>query len=164
VKASIQDIEVGNSAGTAIGDAVYTSSSMLLSANKSRTVLLITDGRNNVGSLNDSIEFAKSHNITVNAVGIGEKRNDSQQFGTVEGVNASKAGHPNLDTEQLFRITNNTGGELVTVANQSAMENAFISFETSQVRNDISRYFILAALLLLLLEWVLATTKYSILP
>lgn len=165
LKAAIEDIETGTTAGTAIGDALYTSTSLLIGSNRSRTVILITDGRNNVGtSLNESIEFAKTHNITINTVGIGEKNRSTQNYGTINGVNASKAQYPNLDTKNLYRVSNTTGGKLVTVSNRSSLEDAFLKFEKTEVENDVSKYFIFLALVLMLIEWTLGTTKYSILP
>ncbi len=165
VKASIEQIETGTTAGTAIGDAVYSSTSMLLESNNSKTIILVTDGRNNVGtSINESIEFAQRQNVKVNTIGIGEKGNSSQEFGMIDGENATQASYPNLDAEGLFRLSNQTGGELVTVTDNSRLEEAFLDFERTEVRTDISKYFIFLAAGLMLLEWILGTTKYSILP
>lgn len=165
LKATVDDISTGTTAGTAIGDAIYASTSLLLGSNRSRTVILITDGRNNVGSsLNDSIEYAQTHNVTINTVGIGESNQSRQEFGIIQGENASRAQYPNLDTESLYRVSNQTGGELVTVSNETSLRNAFFQFEETTVETDISRYFIFLALFLILTEWTLGTTKYSILP
>lgn len=165
LKASIDKLETGSTAGTAIGDALYASTSLLLDSNRSRKVILITDGRNNVGSnVNESIEFAKTHNITINTVGIGESNRSTQKFGTINGLNASKAQYPNLDAKSLYRVSNATGGKLVTVSNKTGLKNAFFQFEETTVETDISRYFIFLALFLILAEWTLGTTKYSILP
>lgn len=165
LKASIDNTNTGTTAGTAIGDALYASSSLLLNSNRSRTVILITDGRNNVGSgINESIEFAKTHNVTINTVGIGESNRSTEEFGIIEGQNASRAQYPNLDAESLYRVSNQTGGRLVTVSNQTSLRNAFFQFEETTVETDISRYFIFLALFLILTEWTLGTTKYSILP
>lgn len=167
IKQSVSGIEMGQAAGTAIGDAIFTGSSMLLDSNRSRTLILVTDGRNNVGSsLNESIEYAVNQNVTVTAIGIGEKQSEDDQdnFGTVNGVNASKAGFPNLDTRKLNRTVARTGGHLVTVTDRSGLKAAFLAFEKSEKRTDISIYFIFLALGLMLSEWILGTTRYSILP
>jgi len=165
LKAAIDNTETGSTAGTAIGDAIYASSSLLIDSNRSRTVMLITDGRNNVGSgINESIEFAQTHNVTINTVGIGESNRSTEEFGIIQGENASRAQYPNLDAESLYRVSNQTGGELITVSNQSSLRDAFFQFEETTVETDISRYFIFLALFLILTEWTLGTTKYSILP
>lgn len=165
LKTAIDNTETGTTAGTAIGDALYASSSLLLDSNRSRTVILITDGRNNVGSgINESIEYAQTHNVTINTVGIGEANRSTEDFGTIRGENASRAQYPNLDAQSLYRVSNQTGGELVTVSNQTSLQNAFFQFEETTVETELSRYFIFLALFLILTEWTLGTTKYSILP
>lgn len=165
VKSSIENIQTGKVAGTAIGDAIYTGSSVLLGSNQSRTVILITDGRNNVGSsINESVEFAENNNVTINAVGIGRQNHSTQSYGVVAGENASRAQYPNLDVKELYYATNTTGGKLITVSNKTKLQDAFLSFEQNTVRTDISKYFIFAALLLMLVEWILGTTRFSILP
>ena len=165
LKAAIDVTETGSTAGTAIGDAIYASSSLLIDSERSRTVILITDGRNNVGSgINESIDYAQTHNVTINTVGIGEANRSTEEFGVIQGENASRADYPNLDSESLYRVSNQTGGELVTVSNETSLRDAFFQFEESTVEKDLSRYFIFLALFLILTEWTLGTTKYSILP
>lgn len=165
LKAAIDNIETGSTAGTAIGDALYASSSLLIDSERARTVILITDGRNNVGSgINESIEYAQTHNVTINTVGIGEENRSTEEFGIIQGENASRAEYPNLDAESLYRVSNQTGGQLVTVSNETSLRNAFFQFEETTVETDLSRYFIFLALFLILTEWTLGTTKYSILP
>lgn len=166
VRSRINAIDTGDTAGTAIGNAIFTSSSMLIdNSNKSRTVILITDGRNNVGSsVNESVEFAENNNVTINAIGIGQSNRSTEQYGLVEGNNASRAQFPNLDVQELYHATNSTGGKLITVSDTAKLEEAFLNFEQNTARTDISVYFIFAALFLMLLEWVLGTTRFSILP
>lgn len=167
VRATIENIDTGDTAGTAIGNALFTSSSMLIdNSNKSKTVILITDGRNNVGSsVNESVEFAKSNNVTINAIGIGASNvTDEEEYGLVEGNNATRSEFPNLDVQELYSATNSTGGKLITVSDTNNLEDAFLNFEQNTTRTDISIYFIFLALFLMLFEWVLGTTRFSILP
>ncbi|MFB6202884.1 MAG: VWA domain-containing protein [Candidatus Nanohaloarchaea archaeon] len=163
--ATIKNISTGETAGTAIGDALITSSSMLLSSERNRTVILITDGRNNVGtSLNESLDYVMNHNVTVNTVGLGTDNSSRQEFGIVNRTNASQADFPGLDQEGLKRIANATGGEFVLATNRADLEEAISSMNLVTVRQDISRYLIYVALVFLLGEWVLGSTRYSIIP
>jgi Ca-activated chloride channel family protein len=168
VREGISEIQMGQTAGTAIGDAIFTGSSMLMESNRTRRLILVTDGRNNVGSsLNESIRFANRQNVTVTAIGIGKQESQqgsSTRFGTVDGQNATRAEFPNLDVDRLNSTVQETGGRLITVTDRAELESAFLSFETSEQRTDISLYFILLALGLMLAEWILGTTRYSILP
>lgn len=164
-KGAIDRIDTGSTAGTAIGDALYTSASILIGSNRSKEVILITDGRNNAGSpMNESLQYVKSHNVSVTAIGIGKEQEVKDRYETVSGVNASRARFPNIDVESLNRTARETGGKLVTVTNSSGLRSAVLDFEKVKARTDISIYFILLALVLILTEWVLGTTRYSILP
>ncbi|MFB6245362.1 MAG: VWA domain-containing protein [Candidatus Nanohaloarchaea archaeon] len=158
VRESIENITVGEKAGTAIGSAIFTGSSALDGSKQSREVILVTDGRNNVGAnITSAIEFARKKNVSVNTVGLGT-RNSS------EPRNDSRASFPNLDTSNLKKIANRTGGNFTTATNRSELRNAFLEQETTTEENEISRYFILAGLLLILIEWSLGVTRYDILP
>jgi len=169
LRGSIENIELGDTAGTALGDAVQTSSSMLLESNQSRSVILVTKGGQTVGTdINQSIEFAQSQNVEVNTIGIGEQPEENHTaettFGTIDGENATQAQYPNLDTEELYQISNSTGGEFVTVGDTENLEDAILELERTTVETDISMYFIFLAALLIVLEWMLGSTRYSILP
>lgn len=164
---AIQNIEPGETAGTALADAIYASSTKLLDSNESRTVLVLSDGNNNVGgSLNESVEYANSHNVTINTIGVGKKQNatDGSGYEIVNGVNASRANYPDMNTENLAYAANKTGGKFITISNTENLEEVFLEFEQNTVRDDISIYFIFTALILMLLEWILGTTRFSILP
>lgn len=161
---AIDSVEIGSSAGTAIGSAVSVSSSML-DNDRNKTVILITDGRNNAGiSVNESIRLAKQQNVTVNTIGLGERNQSVERYEIIDGENATQAAFPNLDVRQLESIANETGGKFTTASNASSLEDALINLEKSEAKTDISSFFILGAAALLLLEWVLGNTRYSVLP
>lgn len=160
---AVSNLEIGSEAGTALGDAVISSSSLLLASNDTREVILITDGRNNVGSsVNSSIEYAVNNNVTVNTIGLGTQvegpANESVMF------NGTRNRFPNLDTTQLESISNRTGGEFITVSNRSAFRNALVNISSSTQREDISNYVILLGAVLLLLEWLLGSTGLRVIP
>ncbi len=160
VKIFISNLEVGSYAGTAIGDAVYNSVTLLLNSRENRTVILITDGINNRGRpINESIEYANSRNVRVNTIGIGKSFENSSSTG-----NQSEIGYPNLDSDKLREISRRTGGNYTTVTSEQQLENALLELEKSTVRTDFSDELILLALLLFLGEWALGTTRYDILP
>lgn len=161
----VKNMEIGDQAGTAMGDAISTSTSLLLQNNRSGAVILLTDGRNNVGSsVNDSVEYAANNNVTVHTIGIGSSNRTGNSYGTIGGENASRAGFPNLDTGQLETIANRTGGEFITVTNRSGFRNALLGISNSTVRRDISNYLIILGVGLLVLEWFVATTRFSVIP
>ena len=153
---SIENITFGEDAGTATGDAIISASSLLLgSGNESRNVLLVTDGRNNVGSsINESIDFANTHNVTVNTYGIVEESSDP--FGS--------DGEGNINVDNLERIAESTGGNFTAVSDSEDIRESFLEVDKDTVENSVSQYLVLFAVLLMLLEWGLGTTKYDVLP
>lgn len=160
---AVNKLEIGSEAGTALGDAIISASSLLMSTNDTREVILITDGRNNVGSsVNSSIDYAENNNISVNTIGLGTKvegpENESVMF------NGTRNRFPNLDTEQLQDISNRTGGEFITVSNRTAFRNALVDISSSTNREDVSSYLILIGAVLLLIEWLLGSTGLRVIP
>lgn len=165
VKQSIDNVQIGSTAGTAIGDALSMSVSMLAGNARPKTVILITDGRNNAGSsVNEAVRMGIDQNAKINTIGIGERNQSLSEFETIEGQNASRAVYPNLNTTQLSTISNRTGGKFVTATNKTELRNALINLEDSESENDISQIFILLAAAVLLLEWLLGSTKYNVIP
>lgn len=165
VISAISSMEPGTSGGTAIGDAISTSTSMLIGNNRSKSLVLITDGRNNRGSsVNESVAFASNQNTTVHAIGIGSQRENQSAYGEINGRNASRAEFPNLNQGQLRSVANETGGTYNTVTNSTGLESAFTEIRSSRRETDLTFHFVMIAAGFLLLEWVLGSTKLSTLP
>ena len=162
----IDSVGIGEEAGTATGDAVAAAASMLAGSKKNRTVIVITDGRNTVGqSINDSADFARRQNVTVNTIGIGniseEERDD---FEIINGNNASQMQFPNLNRNGLNYLANTTGGEAVFVSSRDGLESAFVELEEKQVEEDISKWFFLLAGALMVIEAVFRSTNFQVIP
>lgn len=166
INSAISSISIGNRAGTATGDAVASGASMLTGDSRPGTVMLITDGRNTVGqSLNESASFANRQNITINTIGIGGISNTSQEdFGIVQGENASKMSFPNLNREGLTMLANKTGGNAVFVSNREGLGEAFVELEETTNRRSISTWFFMIAGALLVVEAVFRTTDLQVIP
>lgn len=161
----INDVGVGSVAGSALGDAIHSSTSMLLNTNRSGTVIVITGSESSAGTpLNESIRFAQTHNTTVHTVGIGEPGEVQTEYEMIDGQNATRAVYPNINEDELQRVANQTGGEFTTVSNGTALRENLMELEEREVETNIAIYFIYATLILLLIEWVLGSTRYSILP
>jgi Ca-activated chloride channel family protein len=166
VRSSIGDISIGDTGGTATGDAVSAGVTMLTGSERSGTVILITDGRNTVGqNLSESAGYAQRQNVTVNSIGIGGTQNSTQNdFGIVQGNNASRMEFPNLNREGLSNLSRSTGGESVFVSNREGLEEAFVQLEKEEAQNDISKWFFLLAGTMIVLETVLRTTDIQVIP
>lgn len=164
---TINDISLGATAGTATGDAVIVSSTVLGSAEDGdREVILVTDGTQNVGSsINESIEFANRRNVSINTIGIGSQEGEGQNI-TVDrgGLEGPSIDFPNLEEDNLFQLSNSTGGNLTLVSSREEFEAAFENLMTEEVEREALNYFIFAGLAFLMLEWFLSNTRYRVLP
>lgn len=164
-KRSIDNISIGDEAGTAIGEAVITSGALFSNNTGLKRIILLTDGKNNVGaSINESISFAERNNISVYTIGLGETNKSNTEYDVVGGENASQADYPNLDTEQLDRLSNETGGRSVFVTENTDIDPEFVGISMQSVEHDLSSFFIFAGAFLLILEWFLKSTKIEVIP
>ncbi len=161
---AIENISIGESAGTAIGNAIISSGSLLSGLKGEKRVILMTDGENNVGSsINESINYAQRQNISIYTIGFGTTE-DQDAYGMVEGVNASRADFPNLDVLELNRLANETGGESIILTDSQDIDPEFVGIEREEVRTNLSNFFIIAGCLLLLIEWILKGTGVEVIP
>jgi len=122
VREFISRYEVGAYAGTAIGDAVYTSTNMLINTEENRTLILITDGISNTGrSVNESIQYAQDRQVKINTIGIGESKENEQT------TNSSEIQYPNLNSSRLRQISNATDGAYSTVTSRKELEDTLLT-------------------------------------
>lgn len=167
----ISSLDGGTVAGTATGDAIIAGSTLLTESSRHREVILVTDGRNNQGAnISEAVSFAQRNNVSVNPIGIGEVRENEtdveEEVDVDDGLETDGefTGFPNLEEDRLTSIANSTDGDASIVTSREGFETAFDQINTEEAEMDISTYFIFAAAILLLMEWVVSTTRVKILP
>jgi Ca-activated chloride channel family protein len=147
---------------TAIGDALALASKHLdKSQAKSKVAVLLTDGAQTAGETDPikAAEVAAALGITIHTIGIGSER----LFTNLE-----------FDPETLQKIADLTGGRYFHATNQQKFQEIFSEIdkmEKSRIEREINvdydekmEWFALPALLLLLLEILLARTWLRRLP
>jgi Ca-activated chloride channel family protein len=158
VKKVINSIGVKESGGTNIGDTIITSTN-LFEKNRSKILVLLTDGQSNTGTPIDvAIDYAKSKQVIINTIGIG-----TEQGGKFLGIDIVSK----LDEESLIKIAEQTNGKYFRADNKEFLKKAFkdiASFSEKIVSLDISWILLIIALVLLGLEWVLLYTIYKTIP
>ncbi len=158
-KSAIDGIGIEISGGTAIGEAIVSSSDMLLSSDKDKSIILLTDGENNIGiSIEEALEYAKRFRVTVNTIGIG-----TDKGGNIGNMSV----YLGLDAETLEEIANETGGKYYRVNTKRQLEDAYRSIATGSeqtVSVDMTLYIMLLALSLFLVELILVNTKFRTIP
>jgi len=163
--------------GTAIGLGVATGVKRLArSEAKSKVLILLTDGVNNVPTVDPmtAAEAARSLGVKIYSIGVGK-----------EGTAPYPVDHPvlgrrytqietRIDEDLLTRVSEHTGGQYFRARSGEGLARIFElidQLERSKVETTIyteyrqlAGFFLIPALLLLLLETVLAATWQRALP
>jgi Ca-activated chloride channel family protein len=163
--------------GTAIGLGIATGVKRLArSEAKSKVLVLLTDGVNNVPTVDPltAAEAARSLGVKIYAVGVGK-----------EGLAPYPVDHPvlgrrttqietHIDEELLTKISQQTGGQYFRAHSSESLERIFkvidqlerTELETTIFTNyhQLASLFLLPALLLLVADALLSATVYRVLP
>jgi len=172
LKGFLDEITVGLiDDGTAIGLGLATAVARLRhSTSPSKTVILLTDGENNVPTLEPATaaELARTLDVRVYTVAIGREGLvpypvDDPIFGR-----RTRQVEAKIDLELLREIAATTGGQMFQATDPEALENIFATIdelETARYKTNISTWyrelmawFALPALLLVVLEFLLGAT------
>lgn len=155
IKQSINKIRLSSIGGTDLQEAVLTSSN-LLEGEDAKSVVLISDGRINVGTVDDVILTANKKDIVVHTIGVGTLEGGQTQFAMSK-----------LDEDSLKSVAYNTGGQYFRAQSKAQFQDSFndiLDFKTKKVSVNVTNYLLLAAIFLLILEYVLINTRYKIFP
>jgi Ca-activated chloride channel homolog len=159
IKRTIDDIRIEYVGGTAIGGAMIESSTILMTGEKARRIILLTDGQSNVGpDIADAIDYANDKHVVIDAIGMATK-----EGGRIPGLTFVST----LDEESLINITKSTGGVYIRAENESSLAEAYrrLAIASEQkLSTDITTYMLFGAFILLFLEWGLLNTKFRTLP
>jgi hypothetical protein len=169
VERTLDDIDFENSAGTAIGDAIMVSESLFEGSERNKSIILITDGVNNIGrNITDALSALKETNISIYSIGIGSKMEPEDEPGVpseLEELNATRAKYPNLDEDMLKLLANETRGVYFIIDDENSFKNAFeTGLEFKKITTEPRLYLLLLLCVILLIDWGLEITKFRALP
>jgi len=163
--------------GTAIGLGIATATKRLARSDaESKVLVLLTDGMNNVHTVDPetAAEAARTLGVRIYSIGVGK-----------EGLAPMPVDHPvlgrrytqvetHIDEELLTRISKQTGGQYFRAQSAEGLKRIFEQIdqlEKTEIETTIfttyrqlGSYFALPALFLLLLQGVLAASTYRVLP
>jgi Ca-activated chloride channel family protein len=162
--------------GTAVGMGLANAVSRLKNSKaKSKVVILLTDGSNNMGDLSPmtSAQIAKSLGIRVYTIGVGTNKVAPYPMvvaGSVQYVNIPVE----IDSKTLSDIAAATEGDFYRATNNKELQNIYkeidklekskLSVKTYSKKYEAYQPFAIAAVLLLLLEILLRITIFRKLP
>ena len=150
--------------GTAIGNGLATAVARLKDSDaKSRVVILLTDGVNNMGEIDPGMatEIAKTYGIRVYTIGVGANGQAPYPVQTPWGVELRNF-PVEIDEPLLKNIADGTGGRYFRATDNTKlseiyaeigrMEKTRTSVDSFPVYKDLYKNYALAALICLLLE------------
>lgn len=159
---------------TAIGSALGTCVKRLRDL-KSKVVILLTDGRNNAGSVSPetAAEIAKTFNVKTYTIGVGTEGEVPFLVDTIFGKRYVYQ-RVDLDEETLKGIAEITGGTYFKATNTKALEeiyNQIDKLEKTKVEvkeymeyQELFGWFLLPGLACILLEIILSNTRFRKIP
>jgi Ca-activated chloride channel family protein len=163
--------------GTAIGSALASASSRLKDKeSKSKLVVLLTDGDNNMGRVSPATaaEAAQALGIKVYTIGSGSRGNAPYPVGDAFGRTVYRQIPVEFDEEILKQIAATTGGSYFRATDTQSLQRIFDEIdelEKSEVEiqkveqyKDLFPWFVLAGAVLLAAETVLGQTIWRRLP
>ncbi|MBO4729935.1 MAG: VWA domain-containing protein [Bacteroidaceae bacterium] len=163
--------------GTAIGMGIANAASRLQESKaKSKVIILLTDGSNNMGEISPltAAEMAKALGIRVYTIGVGTNGTATFPY-PLPGGGVSYTRMPvEIDTNMLKEIASTTGGKFYRATNNNELEKIYediSKLEKSRImvtnytkRHEAYYPFALIALIALLLELLLSNTLLKKIP
>ncbi len=154
--------------GTAIGNGLATAVARMKDSDaKSRVVILLTDGVNNMGEIDPGMatEIAKTYGIRVYTIGVGANGTAPYPVQTPWGIELRNM-PVEIDEDLLKNIADGTGGRYFRATDNTKlseiyaeigqMEKTRTSVDSFPVYKDLFKNYALAALVCLLLELLLS--------
>jgi len=126
--------------GTAIGSAIATACNRLKESEaKSKVIILITDGSNNIGEIDriTAAEIAKNFNIKIYTIGAGSPEGAYYQvMDPVQGMTLVKIEEQDLDENTLKEIASITDGKYFRADNTKMLKNIIAQIDEME-KTDI---------------------------
>ncbi len=173
----LQNVKIGVAGdGTAIGSALGIAEQRMKDIkSKSKVIILLTDGRNNFGSLSPQMaaEIARTYGIKIYTIGVGTQGEVPFLVDTLFGKRYIYQ-RVDLDEETLQEIAKITGGQyfravdseaLIKIYRQiDAMEKTKVEVKTFYEYNELFNYFLVLGIIAIMLEIILNNTWLRKIP
>lgn len=161
-------LEDGTAIGMGIASAVHR---LREDSAKSKVIILITDGVNNAGDISPAVaaELAKSYQMKIYSIGVGTNGEAYSPVGrSPHGEYVFGMAPVNIDEDLLRQISEYTGAKYYRAVNAAQLAEIYAEIDQlEKTKIDVKyikryseefRWFLLAALMLLMVEWVLRMT------
>jgi Ca-activated chloride channel family protein len=163
--------------GTAIGDAITTTTHRLQDSDvKAKIVILLTDGENNVGTIEPgpAASLAQSFGIRVYTIGMGKEGGSLIPYEDTTFGKRYREIPTYLDEDTLKLIASTTGARYFRATNVQSLKHVYGEIDKLEKtkfkvvnytdRQELAAYFLIPAALLLGLEILLSNTVLRKIP
>ena len=172
------DVEMGQvQDGTAIGSATASAVTRLSKQKaKSKILILLTDGMNNAGTASPEVagEAAKSLGVKIYAIGAGTKGFAPYPVKDMWGRTRLQRVKVDIDEKTLKHISKTTGGQYFRATDTDSLKKIYTVINDLEKTKRTVRHFsnyheiylypLIAGLILLALEILLASTRFRRMP
>lgn len=162
--------------GTAIGNAIANGVNRLKNSEaKSKVIILLTDGVNNAGEVDplSAAEIAKAYGVRIYSIGVGTRGEAPYPVQTPFGTRYQMV-PVEIDEVLMKKISDITGGKYFRATDNKALEEVYKRIdEMEKSKVEITSYrtaaelyslFLLPAIIIFILEFLLSKTIFRKLP
>jgi len=167
IRLAIAGIEIIKAGGTDLAGAIIASTNLLLNSNKSKAIILLTDGSNTAGTfiedaLQTAIDYAVRKNVKVFSIGIGSESGPIGYLPEYYNISAT------YNQVTLFRISNSTDAAYYYAQDYADITDAYAQImednANANLELDLTYPSLVIALMLLFVEWGLVNTRFRRFP
>lgn len=156
VKMAIDSVGYGDVQGTNIYNALITADK-LFPEDRLKSVILISDGQLNAGDAPQIIKYIIRNDLLINSIAIGTTEGGMTNFDMVSRV----------DEDFLKSLAFNSGGQFYRVEEAgdfSSLSSSLVEKTNKVVTIDLTFYFLLGAVFLFSLLWILYCLRFKVVP
>lgn len=163
--------------GTAIGSGISTSLNRLKKTeSKSKVIILLTDGVNNMGKIDpqNAAELAKALGVKIYTIGAGTRGKVPYPVKDFFGNKVYQWVIIDLDEDSLRSIAETTGGKYFRATDAASLKKIYADIDTLEKTKieaniymqykELFKPFVLLAMAFILIEVVLANTRFKTIP
>ena len=155
-KMALDNVDYGMIQGTNVYNALLASNK-LFGTEQMKSVILISDGQLNVADAPQIIRYINRNNLIVNTIAVGTEEGGVTEFDTLSKV----------DEDFLKSLAFNSGGRFFRAKDTDSLAASFDALvrETNrEIEIDLSFYFLLAAIVIFTLLWILYNLRFKVIP
>ncbi|MBR9690933.1 VWA domain-containing protein [Candidatus Woesearchaeota archaeon] len=159
----IDETEISNT-GTDIGLAIVSAIEGLKISNKTKIIILLSDGHDTVGiPLSSALKKAVEEHVKIFTVGVG-----TTAGGSFLSVPKAKGLISKLNSDELMLLSNRTASKYINVDDENRVSNIVEIVKGDSKKGfkevKLSSIFVTAAFVIIFFNWLLSNTRFRVFP